>query len=71
MRKIDNRKPWMKQLKNMRFSLDGLMTQETDRAQTSASYRESTCIKLSKKYVDYTPQDLNRILNSESGHGVC
>ena len=38
----NNRKPWMKELINYRFSRDGLMTQETATKQRSANKRDAS-----------------------------
>ena len=44
----DNRKPWMRELWNYRFSRDGLMTQETARQQKNADKKQAT-----KTLLDY------------------
>lgn len=54
---MDNRKSWMKELQAIKFSRDGLMTQETARMQRHANEARARCVHLSQD-IDALPDHL-------------
>lgn len=54
---MDNRKQWMRELQAIKFSRDGLMTQETARLQRQANETRARCVQLSKD-IDALPKHL-------------
>jgi len=54
---MDNRKQWMRDLKAIKFSRDGLMTQETARMQRHANEARATCVHISQN-IDALPDKL-------------
>lgn len=54
---MDNRKAWMKELQAIKFSRDGLMTQETARMQRYANESRARCVHLSQD-IDALPPHL-------------
>jgi len=54
---MNNRKAWMKELQAIKFSRDGLMTQETARMQRYANEAAARCVHLSQD-IDKLPPHL-------------
>jgi hypothetical protein len=54
---MDNRKKWMRELQAIKFSRDGLMTQETAREQRYANEARARCVHLSRD-LDALPSHL-------------
>jgi len=54
---MDNRKQWMRELQAIKFSRDGLMTQETAREQRYANEARATCVQISQN-IDALPDKL-------------
>ena len=54
---MDRRKKWMRELQAIKFSRDGLMTQETARLQRYANEARARCVHLSKD-IDALPKHL-------------